>query len=185
LPPARGVFLTHDENLKQLFIVISHSEPRGLEQQQMKCFHAVLGAVCAVLAGCSPSMPGLQNPTSTASRQDSIERLVATVRKEPSKKPLLAKALMSGKVLVIPDPGSKSLALLAFDQPERSFIPVFSSRKIFDQEAYGTGFEGKAVSIEASRFASLLQGDEVVILNSGHRPAIEFRASELKAALTP
>ena len=35
---------------------------------------------------------------------------------------------------MIPDPGTKSLALLFFDQPERAFIPIFSSRETFDQE---------------------------------------------------
>lgn len=92
---------------------------------------------------------------------------------------------MRGNVLVVPNPHSQSLALLFFDQPERSFIPVFSDRKIFDEEAFGTGFEGKAVSISSTRFASLLNGDEIVILNPGHRPSIEFSASELKAAVIP
>jgi hypothetical protein len=142
-----------------------------------------LGAVAAVLGGCSQSMSSLQDAqgANSVSREDSIEQLVAIVRHEPSKKALLAKAVMSGDVLVIPDPGAKSLALVSFNQPERSFIPVFSSRSIFDQEAYGTGFEGKAITIDANRFASLLDDDDLVILNPGHRRAIEFKASELKA----
>ena len=64
---------------------------------------------------------------------------------------------------------------------ERPIAARHSSRSIFDQEAYGTGFEGKAVAIDADRFASLLGNDDLVILNPGHRPAIEFKASELKA----
>jgi hypothetical protein len=48
-------------------------------------------------------------------------------------------------------------------------------------EAYGTGFDGKAVAIDASRFASLLDNDDLVILNPGHRPALEFKACQLKA----
>lgn len=143
----------------------------------------ILTAVAAFLTGCAPSMSTVEDAqgANSVSREDSIERLVAIVRKEPSKKPLLAQAMMSGDVLVIPDPGAKSLALVVFNQPERSFIPVFSSQGIFDQEAYGTGFEGKAITIDAKRFASLLDNDDLVILNPGHRPAIEFKASELKA----
>ena len=144
-----------------------------------------LFVVASIVTGCSPSVstrPDTQAANSP-SREDSIERLVAIVRAEPSQKPLLAKAVMSGEVLVIPDPGKKSLALVSFNQPERSFIPVFSSRGIFDQEAYGTGFEGKAIAIDASRFASLLEDDDLVILNPGHRPAIEFTAAQLKAAV--
>jgi hypothetical protein len=83
------------------------------------------------------------------------------------------------------DRSSSPPALLFFDQPERALIPVFSGRKAFDEEADGTGFEGQAVSVSAAKFASLLHGDEIVILNSGHRPAIEFRASDLKALANP
>jgi hypothetical protein len=144
-------------------------------------------AAAAILTGCSPSMSTRRDgqAENSVSREDSIERLVEIVRNDPSKKPLLAKTVMSGDVLVIPDPGAKSLALVMFNQPERSFIPVFSSRRIYDEEAYGTGFEGKAVTIDANRFASLLDPDDLVILNPGHRPAIEFKASELKALAQP
>jgi hypothetical protein len=148
----------------------------------MQWIIVLLATVAAFVTGCSPSMPAFQHAqgANSVAREGMIERLVAIVRKEPSKKPLLAKTVMSGDVLVIPDPGAKSLALVSFNQPERSFIPVFSSQGIFDQEAYGTGFEGKAVAIDANRFASLLDNDDLVILNPGHRPAIEFNASELK-----
>ncbi|HZZ94020.1 MAG TPA: SseB family protein [Usitatibacter sp.] len=147
-------------------------------------FAVFLFAGATMLAGCSHSSTRVDaQGAPSLSREDSIERLVAVVRAEPSKKALLAKAVMSGDVLVIPDPGKKSLALVSFNQPERSFIPLFSSRSIFDQEAYGTGFEGKAIVIDATRFASLLENDDLVILNPGHRPAIEFNAQELKAAI--
>jgi type III secretion system (T3SS) SseB-like protein len=150
----------------------------------MRSIIVFLLGITAILSGCTESMPTRPDTqgTNSVSREDSIEGLVATVRADPAKKPLLAKALMSGNVLVIPDPGKKALTLLYFNQPERSFIPVFSSRGIFDQEAYGTGFEGKAMAIDAKRFVSLLENDDLVILNPGHRPAIEFNAQELKAA---
>jgi hypothetical protein len=137
--------------------------------------------LAGMLAACTqtPTVPG----TELDNRERVILSLVATARQDPSKKTELAKVLMSGPVFVVPDPKANPLALLFFDQPERSFIPVFSSRQIFDQEAYGTGFEGKAVSIDASGFAALLKGDELVILNPGHRPAIEFTAPQLKDAV--
>lgn len=139
--------------------------------------------MAGIVAACAQA-PATLVTNAKRDREESIVSLVAATRQDPSKKSELAKVLMSGPVFVIPDPKAQTLALLFFDQPERSFIPVFSSRRIFDQEAYGTGFEGKAVSIEAARFASVLNGDELVILNPGHRPAIEFSARELKAALT-
>ena len=151
----------------------------------MQSIIVIFFALTAILGGCTDSVP--VRPDSQAapavSRQDSIERLVEIVRDDPAKKPLLAKAVMSAEVLVIPDPGRQSLGLVYFNQPERSFIPIFSSRAIFDQEAYGTGFERKAIVIDAKRFVSLLQDDDVVILNPGHRPAIEFTPAQLKAAL--
>jgi len=64
--------------------------------------------------------------------------------------------------------------------PEYEFIPVFSDRSTFDQEAQGTGFEGQAISIDAKAFASLLSDGDVVIVNPGHRPAMEFKASEIR-----
>ena len=153
----------------------------------MRCLLALI-FTAGLLAACSQPArlaDRTENPSADAQRHDGILRLVDVVRKDPSKKPLLARLLMSGNVFVVPNPHSQSLALLFFDQPERSFIPVFSDRKTFDEEAFGTGFEGKAIAIGATRFASSLHGDEIVILNAGHRPAIEFRASELKAAVIP
>jgi hypothetical protein len=139
--------------------------------------------LCASLVACATAtkQPNVVDAATTSGALPSIESLVATVRDDPSKKPLLARALMSQQVLIIPNPHAKSVAVLPFDQNERSFIPVFSDERIFDEEAYGTGFEKKAIVVDAHIFASLLKGDEIVVLNPGHRPAIEFKASELKA----
>lgn len=151
----------------------------------MQSIVVCLLAAAAILGGCSQSMPARPDaqPANSVSREESIQRLIEVVRAEPEKKAQLAKELMSGDVLVIPDPAKKTLALVSFNQPERNFIPVFSSRGIFDQEAYGTGFEGKAIQIDAKRFASVLADDDLVILDPGHRPAIEFSARQLKAAV--
>ena len=144
----------------------------------------VLSFVAALLVGCGQPAPypGQAQAVESPARSDSIRRLTAEVRKDPSKKRLLAHALMQGIVLIIRDPRSPALAALSFDQPERAFVPVFSDRKVFDEEAYGTGFEGEAIAVEGRRFASLLHDDDIVILNPGHRPAIEFTGFELAAA---
>ena len=137
----------------------------------------------AIVAACAA--PERRDGTDVAATQSgsSMEELIASTRANPARKPLLARSIVRGRVLVIPDPHASSLALLPVYQNERMFIPVFSSQEIFDQEAYGTGFAGKAIVIDGTRFASLLSDDEIVVLNPGHRPAIEFKGSELRAAL--
>jgi len=142
-------------------------------------------AVASLLFGCAQPQPSGLSQSSVLQPDDSIEALVAQVRADPAKKASLARALMSRTLLIIPDPHSPTLAALSFQQNERSFIPVFSDRTIFDQEAFGTGFAGKAVPVAGNRFAALLNGDETVILNPGHRPAIEFQAAELKSSIMP
>jgi hypothetical protein len=144
--------------------------------------HQVIAlAIAALLTACAQPMPSASTPARPSQSDESIESLVAQVRADPDKKPLLAHLLMRRTLLIIPDPHSPSLAVLSFQQNERSFIPVFSDRTVFDQEAFGTGFAGKAVTIPGERFAAMLNGDETVILNPGHRPAIEFQAAELKS----
>ena len=83
---------------------------------------------------------------------------------------------------MIPDPHANGLAVLAFDQNERSFVPVFSDQQTFDVEAYGTGFERKAVAVAGNVFASLVDDNAIIVLNPGDRPAIEFRGYELKSS---
>jgi len=149
-------------------------------------FHPFIALViAALLAGCAQPMPSTSSSPRALQSDESIETLIAEVRADPARKPSLARALMSRTLLIIPDPHSATLAALSFQQNERSFIPVFSDRTIFDQEAFGTGFAGKAVPVAGERFAAMLNGDETVILNPGHRPAIEFDGAELKASVVP
>ena len=128
-----------------------------------------------LLAACAP-MQAMTTSTSENHAQ-TIKSLVNAVRDDPTKKPLLVKALMQQQVFMIPDPHAKSVQSLKIDQNERSFIPVFSDALTFDEEAYGTGFEKKAIAVDARFFASLLKGDEIVILNPGHKPAIQFQTA--------
>ena len=143
----------------------------------------LIGCLVCLLAACAPITP--PSTTTTEQLKPTIASLVEVVRQDPTKKPLLAQALMAQPVVIVPDPHAKTIVPLKVDQNERSFIPVFSDLTTFDQEAYGTGFEKKAITVEASYFASVLSGNEIVILNPGHRPAIEFRASELQALISP
>ena len=148
----------------------------------MQTVFAMLVAL-ALVAGCAAPDTLDERTVASAESPASIERLIASARADPGQKHLLAKSIVRGRVLVIPDPHAASLALLPVYQNERAFIPVFSSREIFDQEAFGTGFAGKAIVIDGSRLASLLHDDEIVVLNPGHRPAIEFKGAELRAAM--
>ena len=134
----------------------------------------------ALLGACAHPVPGERAPA-PPTVTESFESLVARVRADPANKWLLARFMVKQRLLMIPDPHAQDLAVLPFQQNERSFVPVFSDQKTFDEEAFGTGFAGKAVPVDGRRFAELLKGDETVILNPGHRPAIEFVASELKA----
>jgi type III secretion system (T3SS) SseB-like protein len=168
------------------FVLNLNEMGRGIEPDAMRMMFLPGCFLCASLVACSTAKPPIAvDATTTSGASPSIESLVAAVRDDPSKKPLLARALMSQQILMIPNPHAKSVAVLPFDQNERSFIPVFSDERIFDEEAYGTGFEKKAIAVDAHFFASLLKGDEIVILNPGHRPAIEFKGSELKALVDP
>jgi hypothetical protein len=138
----------------------------------------LIGAACALLIGCAPATT---IETGTTDANVRIPSLIALVRNDATKRPMLAEALVTQQVWMIPDPHANRLAVLPFDQNERSFIPVFSDRKTFDVEAYGTGFENKAIAVAGKTFASLLNEDAIVVLNPGDRPAIEFKGSELKA----
>ena len=138
----------------------------------------LIGAVCALIVGCAPGT-AIEAGTNGADMQ--IPSLVALVRADATKRTVLAQALVTQQVWMIPDPHANRLAVLPFDQNERSFIPVFSDQKTFDEEAYGTGFEKKAIPVAGKTFASLLHEDAIVVLNPGDRPAIEFKGAELKA----
>ena len=139
----------------------------------------LLCALGALSSGCATK------PAMNTEGEDSkapIPALVALVRADATQRPRLIRALVTQKVWMIPDPHANRLAVLAFDQNERSFVPVFSDQKTFDVESYGTGFEHKAVAVDGSVFASLVDDDAIVVLNPGDRPAIEFRGYELKSS---
>ena len=146
-------------------------------------YKASIILTAGVLISACSSTPERAPAALSSTQPPSIESLVAAARLDASKKPRVAEALMQGPVLVIPSPHDSTPGhpvLLKFAMPEYEFIPVFSDRQTFDEEARGTGFEGQAISVDAKAFASLLGDGDVVIVNPGHRPAMEFKASEIR-----
>ena len=47
----------------------------------------------------------------------------------------------------------------------------------------GSAFDGKGVSIDANMLASLLKGDETLVLNPGSKSPLDIQARELKALM--
>ena len=116
------------------------------------------------------------------------EPLIATAHKDPAKKPQLAKALMSGHVMIIATtkgPNDKSITIQDFSRKGQSFIPFFSNEKHFKDETRGSGFESKGLLIDANMFASMLKGTETLILNPGSKTLVEFQAAQLKTHIDP
>lgn len=63
----------------------------------------------------------------------------------------------------------ESVFLQDFIQDGERFFPVFSSVEIFDAEVDGSGFEDQGIIIKKDLLASILHGDELLILNPGGR----------------
>ncbi|HEX5764029.1 MAG TPA: SseB family protein [Woeseiaceae bacterium] len=117
-----------------------------------------------------------------------MDALIAAALAKPSERPKLLQALMSGHLFIIAswkDPKSRSITIQDFYRGEQSFLPVFSDEAHFKAEIAGSGFEDKGVSIDASLFASILKGGELLILNPGSISPIEISASELKKLVDP
>ena len=139
----------------------------------------VLLLACGSLGGCA-QLAG-ERPTPPMSEVIAAAQADRTNEKQ---RLLIIETLMKSTVYVIPNGGSPdpaSMTLMEFPAHESQFIPVFSDRATFDVQAQGTGYENKAVPLEPAQFAALLKGDETVVVNPGDRPALEFRASEIKA----
>lgn len=156
---------------------------------------SIASITCALLLACAQPMlnPSVSTDRSPASpKAPSMETIIAAARADRSdatKRRLIIQTLMMQReVYVIPNPTDGDpgiMTLMEFPGHESSFIPVFSDRATFDDEARGTGYEGMAVPISARQFASLLTANQTVIVNPGDRPAIEFNASEIKSLGEP
>ena len=62
---------------------------------------------------------------------------------------------------------SSALKLQDFVADGERFIPVFSDKAHFAAEAKGTGYEDQGIEIDRKLLASILKGDEVLVLNPG------------------
>lgn len=60
-----------------------------------------------------------------------------------------------------------SIWLQDFFQGDERFFPIFSNTVHFDAEVSGSGFEEHGIIIRKDFLASILRGDELLILNPG------------------
>jgi hypothetical protein len=65
------------------------------------------------------------------------------------------------------DPTSHNITVQTFVVDGKRFIPIFSDFEHFRHESVGSGFEDQGVEIERSFLVSLLNGDELLVLNPG------------------
>lgn len=114
------------------------------------------------------------------------DSLINAAAKSSSKKTELLQVLVKGHVIIIAtwtSGASKKINIQDFMRNGKSFIPVFSDQQHFKDETRGSGFGEKGVSIDANMLASLLKGDETLVLNPGSKSPLDIQARELKALM--
>jgi len=117
-----------------------------------------------------------------------MDTLIQEAATDRQRVPALMKQLLSQHVYIIAswdNPQSKSLRIQDFVRNGRPFIPVFSDEAHFKAETKGSGFESKGISIDGNLFASLLKGDELIVLNPGSRTPVELSAEKMKMLVVP
>lgn len=88
---------------------------------------------------------------------------------------------LSENVVVIArwdSPQSRVITLQDFIIDGRSVTPIFSDEATFKAEIAGSGFEAQGVTVDRAFLASLLTGEEVLLLNPGSTRR-EMRKSDL------
>jgi hypothetical protein len=83
------------------------------------------------------------------------------------------------------DESARSIRLQNFIAGGESFIPVFSDEGSFRRETQGSGLETKGLAIECALLASMLRGDETLILNPGSANPMRLKKSDLATASLP
>jgi hypothetical protein len=114
------------------------------------------------------------------------DSLINAAAKSSSKKADLLQVLIKGHVVIIAtwtSGASKKINIQDFMRNGKSFIPIFSDQQHFKDETRGSAFDGKGVSIDANMLASLLKGDETLVLNPGSKSPLDIQAKELKALM--
>ncbi len=89
---------------------------------------------------------------------------------------------MENGVIVIgswDDLESDSIRIQDFVADGGSFIPIFSDEATFKQQARGSGFEDNGILIDLNLLASMLQGDEILILNPGGADPVRLKKADL------
>jgi SseB protein N-terminal domain len=112
------------------------------------------------------------------------DALVVAAAKSPAKHAELMQTMIKGHVVIIAtwtSGKSKKINIQDFVRNGKSFIPVFSDQQHFKDETRGSGFEAKGISIDGKLFASLLNGDELLVLNPGSKSPVDIQAKALKA----
>ena len=125
---------------------------------------------------------------SACAPQEKMDSLNAAAQSDPGKRQKMLHTLMSGHLFIIAswdNPQSNAISIQDFVRDGQSFIPVFSDEAHFKSEIAGSGFETKGVSIDAHLFASILRGNELLVLNPGSNTPIDIHASELKQLFDP
>lgn len=134
-----------------------------------------IGAICAsALLAATPAFAQIN------------DALINAAAKSPSKQPELLQTMIKGHVVIIAtwtSGAAKKISIQDFVRNGQSFIPVFSDQQHFKDETRGSGFEGKGVSIDANLFATLLKGDELLVLNPGSKSPVDIQAKALKALI--
>ena len=60
-----------------------------------------------------------------------------------------------------------SMLIQDFEKDGRKFIPIFSDWAAFGEQSEGSGFEEQGIEIDRKLLASVLRGDEWLVLNPG------------------
>ena len=129
--------------------------------------------------------PGL---TSCTPADRNMDELIQRAHADRQHLPELAKRLTSQHVFIVAGWESleaTTITIQDFVRNGRSFIPVFSDRAHFERETRGSGFESRGVSIDGNLLASMLSGDELLVLNPGSPTPVEISAGDLKACIDP
>jgi hypothetical protein len=122
-----------------------------------------------------------------AARADGeIDGLIRNAAADRSHVPALMRQLVLQRVYVIGTLDRQrvtGLHVQDFIRNGRSFIPVFSDEAHFNAETQGSGFEARGVAIDANLFASILRGDELLVLNPGSPTPVDLDAKDFKALI--
>ena len=123
-----------------------------------------------------------------ARAESGIEGLIRSAAADRQHVPALMRELVSQRVYVIGTLDRQrvtGLHVQDFMRNGRSFIPVFSDETHFTDETRGSGFEGRGVAIDGNLFASILRGDELIVVNPGSPTPVDLDAKDLKAFVDP